>query len=643
MLDLSPASLYFSGYWTDLLTGISSDRELLKSFNPRIVILELLDEITINKKRNISNERFFTKIIGEYIKNDPGSKSRLKTHLQMILTEISLSKNRPKYLPALCTSALDLFNNLYYFEDCIAYLTTLISLKSLSKEQKDEIKLIANHLIVELRVIGFTEDEIKKIPTQIFSTMEESTSEDESTFHWDFPHLRKFDNWANKTETIKFKNELKEYQSKLTENERINSLLKIARKEPESITYIFRVNGIIGDSNLKIGSVEFYSPSKKRLATHTNSEIENDDELFWSKPGEEVINAAVTVSAKSYAAGEITARSIIERSLALARRTLTGELPLWLGRSFIALNSSGEIIGGTTYTFQRTEDDFTKKFKLNLKNKLHDEKEIDSILKMQKTAEQNGWGRRFNEACYWLRKAEESSSNVEKLLSYWICIETLCAKSDSETINWLETKNGEHESDIYLIREIIGKSIAINNCYRYGWLIYNTLRNPIALLHGIKIPSELAIKAQLKTTNNDTIKLKNLITHTSEIEQYIDNEILKEQIHEFGEFYTKKDTALNTLKKNLETAQDELLFIYRMRNKIAHDGNSDHFLLPYLCNLAARYATFFFKKIEDMIIDKQDADLRSVLIKSAQEYDRIELRLKTESPSEVFLKHKDEI
>ena len=139
---MSPALVYFIDYWEDLYSGISSKRDLLKIFNPRVVIQEILDEITLNKQTNKANEEFFRRTLSNYLKNDPASLKRLRIHLQMILKEFDLVKKRPRYLPKLCMSTLDIFQNLEYFEDCIECLINLNSIASLTESDKQHIKVI---------------------------------------------------------------------------------------------------------------------------------------------------------------------------------------------------------------------------------------------------------------------------------------------------------------------------------------------------------------------------------------------------------------------------------------------------------------------------------------------------------------------
>ena len=633
MVQLSPAARYFVEYWEDLWSGLSSKRDLLKSFNPRVVIQELRDEVTLNKQRNISNENFFKRTLGGYIKSDPGSTARLKIHLQMILTELNVSKHRPRYLPLLCDSALSVFTELQYFEDCLVSLIGLTTAQSLDLEQKNAIKLIVNHLIVELRSVGYTDYEIRKMPKQIFSSIQDIND----SFYWDFPYQQRCGDWESPAIVKAFRTELESYQATLAETDRISALLTIAKRTAKPITFVFRVNGMVGTMSLDVAEVLFYAPSQKLLVTEPCTEGHKKAEWFWSEPGSDVVNAAVTVDAISPESGEPDARARVEKALALCRRIANGKSPLWLGKSYLALNETGSVVYGSNHTFERIEDDFTKRFNLRPEQQSGLLTRLELVERMRKVSNANGWGRRFDEASHWLRKAEESSSYVEQLLSYWICIETLCAKSDNDTANWFETKNVEQESDISLIREVVGKMVAIGKCYEHGWMIHRELTSPFAGLKGINIPPDLAKMAQLDAVEGESILLINFINCSEKLENNVPNGMLKEQICELRKFYGDKCVALDVLRRHLETAQDELAFIYRMRNKIAHDGSSDHFLLPSLCKLAAHYALSFFFRVGDYVGKGMDADLTSILIKAVQGYDRIELRLKTEDPVAVFL------
>ncbi len=639
MNSLNSATHYFIEYWEDLWSGVSSKRDLLTSFNPRVVIKELSDEITFNKQGNKANEDFFKRTLGEYLKSDPGSQRRLKFHLQIMLKEFDLFRHRPLYLSQLCSAALKTFEELAYFEDCVTALFEMTNQPNLTATEKEKVRLIANHLIVEFREIGYTDEEIRKIPREIFSTIQYHP---EGFLSWDFPHSVSCEDWADKVKLGEYGKELEELQADLSEKDRLHALLTLARKPKRPIRYIFRVNGMKGINEFEIAQVIFYSPLKKRLVI-SGSIIDPDNklELFDMTDEDRSINASVVVEAISVASGETAARSKIEKAFALCRRIMKGESPLWISQPCIVLNEQGEIISSSHSSLERASDHWAKAFMLNANQMESLNNNLSVIKKTINIAVSNGWGKRFHEACSWLRKAEESNSYVEKLLSYWICIETLCSKSEDDALNWFETKGKQGESNIFLIKEIVGKMRAVEKCYEHGWVVYHHLRNltspPFSFQKRIKIPTELLDRALLTAKIGETVLLINFINCCGEIEKLLPEGVLKDQIAELYSFYNNKQTALKVLQIHLRTTQDELAFIYRMRNKIAHDGSSEHPLLPSLCKLAEEYANTLFHRVKHYVTVKRELELDSILITAVQDYDRIEMRLQAEEPMAVLL------
>ncbi|MBP9870137.1 MAG: hypothetical protein KBC53_01390 [Nitrosomonas sp.] len=630
----NPVTCYFFDYWEDLWTGISSKRDLLTSFNPRVVIRELLDEITLNKVYNKSNEAFFKRTLSNYLKSDPGSSRRLKLYLQMILKEIDLSKRRPHYLPKLCVTALKIFDNFEYIEDCIDSLIELTKATEATRcsiAEKNRIKHIVNHLIVEFREVGYADEEIRNFHQWIFSKIQYV----ENLVNWPFPHQYSCENADNEIELKRYKQELEDFQLTLTEEIRIRALLTLAKKNKEPIRYIFGVTGMTGVTELEVANTLFYSPKIKPLMCPNKYwDPKNDLEYFNNKKDDQSINASVIVDVISPISGEMIARSKVEKTFALCRRIMKGGRRLRISKSHLALDINGKLKVTSKKNSHDIDDDPINLDDLNSVTKSW----LVKIEEVKRIAEENGWGRRFNESCYWLKRAAESDLYVDKLLSYWICIETLCAKSENDTANWFAINDGQRETDIFLIKEIVGKMRAVGKCYEHGWMLHNQLSSPFLKFKNITIPETLKNKAQLQAKEGEKVLLKNLVECSEDIKEVIPEGLLKEQLEDLHNFYTDKSFALSTLHNHLETTQDELAFIYRMRNKIAHDGSSEHPLLPPLCKISAEYANFFFNKIVQTVAAKKELELRSVLIRDVQDYDLIEFRLKTEEPTDIFLK-----
>lgn len=633
----NPATCYFFDYWEDLWTGISSKRDLLTSFNPRVVIRELLDEITLNKVNNNANEAFFKRTLGNYLKSDPGSSRRLKIYLQMILKEMDLTKTRPHYLPKLCHSALKVFEDYEYFEDCLTSFFELIEAKEFNSDKKDKIRQIVNHLIVEFREIGYTDKEIHRFPGNIFSNIKYPN--DSLRPYWDFPHEIPFKNYDDKKELEIYRRKLEDLQLGLTETDRINAILTIAKKNNRSINYIFQVFGMANISELKIAGTLFYYPQSKRLMIpDTTLDPENIFEVFGTKD-ECPINASVTVRTISSNSGEMNARSKVEKSFGICRRVMDGNSRLRLSRNYLTLDVDGKILSYSPSKHQNDDDDPKKQFSKGISF----QDKLDIVEKARSIAETNGWGKKFDESCYWLRRAEESESYVDKLLSYWICIETLCAKNERNVSNWFETKANLKETDIYLIKQVVGKLYAVGKCYEQAQMVYHHLSwlikcPPFIKTNNICIPNILIKNAQLDAKEGEEVLLKNIIIYAEEIKNNLpEGLLLRDQLDELHSFYTDNKIALTVLQNHLQNTQDELAFIYRMRNKIAHDGNSEHPLLPSLCKFAEEYAIVFFNQIVNSVVEEKEFELDSVLIMAVQKYDLIEMRLQTEDPKDIFL------
>lgn len=631
--QLNDSHEYFFEYWEDYFSKNSATSYLFKSFNIRVLIQELLDEITINKQRNINNELFFKKKIGELIKKDKGISSNLSIYLSKILKEFDTFSNRRKYFPVLCKEALDYFNEGGYLANCINSLNRILKDNDFEKN-KESIEIIANSIIVEFRLIGYSDKEIKRFSSSIMSEPKKR----ENIFFWEFPYKESLFEDLGRNKDI-FEKELTNINKSLTIEDRIHSLNNYEKRKKENITYIFRVNGIINAKDFEFMDVRYYSPHEFNISKKPNREekFDFDDEInFVGKvSGKNIVNAAVVVNTLSPADGLESAKSKINKSLDVLRRIFSCKSQLTISASYLAVDSEGKG-RGSSWSIQDNHPglpndmmDFAYITPLEQENK------IEQITKIIKSTEDNSWDKKFLEACYWLRKAEESSSKTEELLCYWITIETLCSKNSDSKENWFETKNNEKETDIFIIREIAGKIIAINESYSFGWRIYSSLDQ--TLFNKVRIPTELAKKADLIRTPGKTIHLSSLIENCDELIECIDNPYYCHQLKKLKEFYKDSDYAISCLSSYRQTAEDELLMIYRMRNKIAHDGNSNHMLLNSICDIAKKYALCIFNKLSHSST-QINLGFEYLLIREVQKYEIIENRLNDrESPSSIFL------
>lgn len=629
----NPVIRYFVEYWKDLWHGVSRRRDLMSAFNPRVVVKELLNEITLNKARNNANQEFFRRSLGTYLKSDPGSQGRVKLHLQRILKEFDTVNHRPAYMEQLCRSGLRQFAALWYLEDTLNAFIREAQALSLDTSRKIVIRTIVNHLIVELREVGYADREIQKIPDKLFATVHRR----DNVVSWEYPHSFECRDWEDEAVIEEYERTLRQHEASLTDIDRLRTLLQLAKTDKKRFTYIFRVLGISGSEEIQVGAVLLYAPAKRVLMSRDDPAFgRGDSELFGSRDPESPINAAVTIQTVSVEAGEASARETVEKALSASRQIMQIEAPVRLSRSYIALRDEGTLAARRRYTFERLEDDWTKHFTLDIEQKRHATRRLALLEKTQAVAQRHGWEQKFDQACYWLRRADESTSDVEKLLSYWICIECLCSKSDESGFNWFQTKRNEEETDIYRVREIVGKLRAVAKCFERGWDVYNEIAEPMAIAL-LELPPDIVEAARLAPAEGDQIHLADFINNTGRIAARLPEGLLKDQVSDLQTFYSDKVVALRVLREQRRIAQDELAYIYRMRNKIAHDGSGDDPMLSFLSTLAGSYALTLFHRIIYYVTEKGATSLPALLIAGVQEYEFIAKRLEIESPMKVFL------
>ena len=173
---------------------------------------------------------------------------------------------------------------------------------------------------------------------------------------------------------------------------------------------------------------------------------------------------------------------------------------------------------------------------------------------------------------HYSRKADEAISYEDKILDYWIALETIFNNIEREKV--IDDQKKRSKFDLML--EIIPNVLLNKYVYQYGWNSYNYIDHLVNSRHGAKkcldLPEYLVDKAGFKFEIGKTIYLKNYITNILEIVQHVDREIIKEKLIETQKIYCDNTYAKTKLDNIHEMFQNELLMLYRLRNKIVHDA-----------------------------------------------------------------------
>lgn len=608
---LSPACSYFVQYWNRLTSGRQGGVHTLhKAFNARVVIRELLDEIEFNDLKNRENKDFFQSLINDYVKSDRAVRRRLRPSLIDIAQEIQHYKRRPLYLRQLCRRALVMCDTLQFFDDNVEEVVEIVRDGKLTDDVKRDISVIANNLIVELIAIGYTEADLSEIMNSCFSIVQR----DEHGVRWGVPHDVKYPSPADAESLDQYEAKLKEIESSLGEEGRIRKIGWFARKKMEEYSYIFRCYGMRSKSGngFEVGGVSFYSTRKKRYSAQ-NEESGLVDEAFGDPDGE-ILNAHVTVCAISSKSAEILARTEVEEAISVATLVAGGRNRVSLSGSHICLQA-GRVSGASYHAFDAPGSNWLDDMQIDRLG-IDMSIGVEGMVGLKNVAERVGWIKRLNEAIFWIRRARESGTFAERFLDFWIAIETLCAKSSGSVNNWFETKEGEVENAITIIREVCSRMQAVARMRGDCHSLYRRVKNS----WGFNNPKEISELANLRVNARGPVSIIPFLQNLKGIEPYVQDDVLKDEIIRVEKYLASGLAVKEALEDYQRTASNEILYLYRMRNKIAHDGDTRHHMLEMLCSLAERYVNVLLGAIRIGVERMPNSSLDEVLIDSVQEY-----------------------
>lgn len=606
MTSLSPACSYFLKLWYQA-TSRGREPLLHNAFNARIVVRELLDEIDGNQLKNRENKDFFQSLINTFIKSDAAVKRRLRPALVEIAQEIQHYHRRPLYLRQLCKGALAQCDSLQFLDDNLDELISLTQLSELTDDKKRDIAQICNNLIVEFLALGYAEDDLQELTNACFDRVQRN----EHWVSWRFPNDVAYPDSQDEDALNQYEAALRLLDERLTEVDRIKKLGWYATQPARDYSFIFRCFGFRNrrQSQATIDGVTFYSPSLFQFYEPGSDPSGLADENFGDARPDNV-NAHVTVQAISLHSAKILARARIEEAVSVSALSVRGRNRVALSNSHICLQE-GRLANASYHVsdtpganwFEDIEvDDFRA--------------DAGAIETLRQAALSNGWARRLNEAIFWLRRARESATLAERFLDSWIAIETLCAKSSRSSDNWFETKDGQTENAITIIRDVCARTLALARLRGECHSLYRRTR----FAWKLGSQPELAGRANLQPPTDARVSIVPFLQLWDEIDGHLDDELLRDDGRRISSYIKSGQQAKDTLEQYRQEASNEILFLYRMRNKIAHDGDTRHHMLEILCNLAERHIRVLLSSIRMESESSPGSSLDELLVNSYQGY-----------------------
>lgn len=591
---------YFGDYWDDLTRADNSiEHQLMHAilYDPKEFFKEFLHEIKLNKLSKSRNKKLFFDKTKQFSKLDLDF---LKPALTLIQQQFS-EKNYD-YLSHLIDRILIDLSDFKLGNEVIDKL--IIILTDNSDMDKKKIKDFTNLILVEFSYKKYSKKTISKIIYNIFSDYKEIGN----IIYCDFPHnITIKDHFSSEYTT--FKNKLKTYIDNLTTKDRLLALKNYLNKKPKKLRYIFQIQGLVGDdANIKIGSVQIYNPKTTKLIKKQNNNSAYINEMFGVNNDYNPIccNGAVEVDVIDPEYAKQEALQILDKVTdVVVSLYLYYNTPIVINKfQYLVITNKGENIGRGTGNNPLIPSIEIENKKYNEVVKFYSNKILQKNIPLI--------DRNIVNSIYWKRKAIEVVDDNQKILFHWIALENILSNTDN-------------------IFRIVPKLLAKVELYGFAWTHFKILKNLIGetpfFPKIVNLPQQLIISIGL---NTNTIHIKKFINQIDKINKHIDkNSLFYDELNYLKSIFTDTDKCIELLDSFEKNISEKLIYVYRIRNKIAHNAYNE------VTPLIATYANFisevssasisaFEGKRDKLQLDTTDKIVNDLIY----EYEKFKMRLK---------------
>ena len=565
---------YFYDYWKDF-TAHSEDkvneRRHFKNleqdsinyilYNPKELFKEFINEIEIKNLSNGDNKNFFMENVKHLANLKISVLKFLESNLKIITKQFG-QKDDFSYLLHTLKFALDEMKNFRLGKECVKELAEILTNDDSLDKNKDNIKHLVHFIVFELQDKGFSHGRINKIIDDIFSEYREL----EKYATTNFPHNIK-QNENTEKGRVKYQTRLKSFMDSLTNKDRILAINNYFEQETISARFIFKVKGIKGELNIKTNDIEIYNPLKKKLIAKKSPNEHNDsyDETFGLQDTQKAIlgfrcNIAIRVdtmlndieSAKYEA---IRKAHIFFDSIMSRHFYIRTKLSLDTTQHYVIDNNANVI----SANFRRNDEfmsyqnaEFTENIDINEQHLRY----YDTLTFQENLIDID---KQISRALTWKRKALEATNYNESILWHWVGIENLF-HSTNETIR--------------LIFRIAPKILTKTYIYYFINQILNDLRNKSFPFYNGNITKE-ARKLIENMPNNMTYK--ECVENIKKICEVLDKDsFIYEKLEKFVGIFDNKQNIHTFIENYKEQVRQKIIFLYRLRNKIAHNANREY-------------------------------------------------------------------
>lgn len=616
---------YWVDLWEDLIANFNERLYGLDLINPQLIITEIIDEIRSTHFQNKEGKSYFKERLSELVGQDPILKGRSSSDFVLLLKEFNTGTNL--YLLQLAKVVLGLLQNGQYFDAASNHLRAILRNPPWEENDEQTIAILTQHLIVELLLRGYSLDTIQSLPRNLFDKYEER----EGRLFTRYPlnaNWREFlegDNFNRE----RFNQEARAEIDSLDIEQRLARFSSYYTARPLEGYFIFRIEGLKGKVDFSIGDVNFYSPKDKRYIKDEAGIRPFED--FGTVKDREYVNAAVRLRFIDHKAAKVIAGEIADRALDIIRCYVPVKTSLEVIREdYVIADLDGQrMAAGRAMSDRHEVYRWLQAFNL-------DDFPIASLggggvirlleglgeFSFAPVDKQSEIERKIVYSLHWYRKAEESGNVEDKLLNYWIVIENLLNLTPSP-VNALLPINTK-ESSYAIAKELLPRLHISEFIYDVGHKLYWYLRR---LLESgqLTLQPDLIEACELNLPLGGEIELnpEPFINKLPELTNEVGRKLVRDKCLFAYRFYNEPDFAKKELIKQMNQIRQDVLLIYRYRNRIVHNAHFDTTVLPYFVQKARKFAETVLKRIVYERTENKVATVEEIIVADFARVNRI--------------------